>query len=202
MKNWIFNPFKHIAGTKALLAGMLGILLTGILCFISGTHLDGVIDVHFSNEGNIYWFLAEGFIDLTCIVLAFSLLGLMVAGLRFRFIDLLGTLSMARLPFLLVALIALIFPQEKVLDYFLYSYLKIGTPVTIGNWDIISFIITMLITLLVTIWSVALMYNAYRICMNIKGPKIVISFIGGLLLAEIFAKIIFILFFPSSNLLQ
>jgi hypothetical protein len=202
MKTWLFNPFTHIAGAKALLAGITGILLTGILCFMSGTHLDGVVDIHFSVEGTIYWFLAEGFIDLACIVIVFSLLGLMIAGLRFRFIDLLGTLSIARLPFIIVPIFAMIFPQKKVLDYFLYTYLKIGTPVTIGNWDIISFIIVIIIMLLVLIWTIALMYNAFRICMNIKGPKIVLSFIGGLFLAEIFAKIIFILFFTSTNLLQ
>jgi hypothetical protein len=202
MKTWIFNPYTHIAGAKALLTGISGMLLTGILCYMSGTHLDGVIDIHFSDEGNIYWFLAEGLIDLASIVIIFSLLGLMIAGLRFRFIDLLGTLSMARLPFLIAPIFALIFPQKKVLDYILYTYLKTGTPVTIGSWDIIGFVIVILITILVVIWSVALMYNAFRICMNIKGPKIILSFIGGLILAEIFAKIIFMLFFTSTNILQ
>lgn len=202
METWIFNPFKQIAGAKALLLGISGILLAGILCYMSGTHFDGVLDIHFSDSGNIYWFLAEGFIDLACIVAVFSLLGLLIAGLRFRFIDLLGTLSIARLPYFIVPLFAMLFSPQKITDYILYTLLNRGTPVTIGTWDIMSFIIIMLITLLVMIWSVALMYNAFRICMNIKGPKIVLSFIGGLILAEIFAKIIFMLFFPTTNLMQ
>jgi len=202
MKTSMFNPFTHIAGARALLAGISGILLTGILCYLSGTHLDGVLDVHFSSEGTIYLFLAEGLIDLACVVFVLSLLGLIIAGLRFRFIDLLGTLSMARLPFLVVPLIVMVFPQQKVLDYILYTYLKIGAPVTIGNWDIIGFLIVTIIGLLVIIWSIALMYNAFRICMNIKGPKIVLSFICGLILAEILSKIIFFIFSPTTNLMQ
>jgi len=192
MKNLIFNPYTHIAGTKAFLSGISGIIITGILCYLSHVHLDGIIDIHFADAGNSYIYLTEGIIDLACIVLIFSLLGLLLVGFRFRFIDLIGTMAIARLPIIIVPLFAMIFPQGKISDYLMFTFLKIGTPVTISNMDIIGFVFMMLIVILILIWTIALMYNAFKICINIKGAKMALTFIAGLIIAEVISKIIFI----------
>lgn len=38
----IFNPFYYIAGLKSLLIGVLGLLITTYLAFITGTHYNGL----------------------------------------------------------------------------------------------------------------------------------------------------------------
>lgn len=50
MKIWLFNPFKFIAGNKALVLGVAAMLITAIVCLFEKTHLDGIIDVH---EGRV-----------------------------------------------------------------------------------------------------------------------------------------------------
>jgi hypothetical protein len=46
MRIWLFNPFKYIAGSKALLIGWTVMLATAGVAFLSKTQFDGVIDVH------------------------------------------------------------------------------------------------------------------------------------------------------------
>ena len=42
----LFNPFVYIAGGKALVLGLLTILVAGFLGSLSTTHFDGVLDTH------------------------------------------------------------------------------------------------------------------------------------------------------------
>ena len=46
----------------------------------------------------------------------------------------------------------------------------------------------MFIAILMIIWMVALMYKAYTVSCNIKGPKAIVTFIVSLIGAEIFSK--------------
>jgi hypothetical protein len=40
------------------------------------------------------------------------------------------------------------------------------------------------------VWTVALMYNAYSISANLRGPKAIWTFIASFLIAEILSKVI------------
>ena len=43
---WLFNPFRFVAGYKALLSGLVIILLSAFVGSLGNTHFDGVLDVH------------------------------------------------------------------------------------------------------------------------------------------------------------
>jgi len=189
MKNHIFNPFTRIAGIKAFLLGVLVVAITAVICFFSHAHFDGVLDAHFGAEGNMAQYFKEGFVDLAGIIIVFYVLGLIVAGKRFRFIDMAGTMAFARIPVILTPIFALVFSPEKFTNYMLYTFLHKGEPITISSLEIFGFVITTLITILMVIWMIALMWNAFRICMNSRKPKIVVTFIIGLILAEVISKI-------------
>jgi hypothetical protein len=194
MKKLIFNPFTQIAGIKAFLLGILVVVLTSVICFFSHAHFDGTLDTHFGAEGNMAQYFKEGFVDLASVIIVFYVLGLIIAGTRFRFIDIAGTMAFARIPVILTPIFALIFSPEKFTHYMLYTFLHKGEPVTISSLDIIGFVITTLITILMVIWMIALMWNAFRICMNSRKPKIIVTFIVGLILAEVISKIMLIYF--------
>jgi hypothetical protein len=189
MKTTLFNPFARIAGVKALLAGAATVLLSAALCYFSHVQFDGIIDTHFSGVENMAQSFKEVVVDSLSIVLIFYLSGLIAAGNRFRFVDIAGTMLFARIPMTIIPLFALIFSPEKLIQYILYTFLKQGTPVTLNFMDIFGFVITSLITILMVIWMIALMWNAFRICMNSRKPKIIVMFIAGLILAEIVSKI-------------
>jgi len=46
LSQWLFDPFRFIAGFKALLLGLAIILISVFVGSFSNTHFDGVLDVH------------------------------------------------------------------------------------------------------------------------------------------------------------
>ena len=57
-------------------------------------------------------------------------------------------------------------------------------------FDSVSFIIFIIFTLPIIVWSIALMFNAFKVSTGGDGQKLVISFIIGLIIAEAISKII------------
>ena len=43
-----------------------------------------------------------------------------------------------------------------------------------------------------TIWMVVLYYNAYGVSCNLKGIKLIVSFVAGIFIAEILSKLLII----------
>jgi hypothetical protein len=174
MSTWIFNPFKYIAGLKALIIGWAIMLATACVAFLSKTHFDGVIDVHCGLIISLPWYILEQLIAWTSAVIIFYMAGLIFSGSSIRFIDVAGTMALARWPASFVALINFAMPH-------------------VNNIHDISagFIITALAGLIFVIWMIALMYHAFTVSCNMKGSKATIVFIGALLVAEVFSKIVF-----------
>lgn len=46
LKQWLLNPFKFVAGTEAMMLGLIVILAAAIIGWLGKTHFDGVLDVH------------------------------------------------------------------------------------------------------------------------------------------------------------
>jgi hypothetical protein len=78
LSQWLFNPFRFIAGVKALLMGLAIILISASIGSLSNTHFDGVLDVQPGNEAPLWFFLAEGLIDWVCMVILLFFFGLIV----------------------------------------------------------------------------------------------------------------------------
>jgi hypothetical protein len=184
MKTWLFNPFKFIAGYKALILGIAVILLTAVVCFFNKLHLDGVIDVHGPHEAPFYVYLAEAVIDWLLLVIPLYLFGRGLSDSSIRFIDIAGTEVMARYPMFFVVLVSILTPNlptdpEKVIHEVM------SNPMLEARLLLLAFL-----ALPFTVWAVVLMYNAYRVSTNLKGPKAVWSFVASIIIAEILSKII------------
>jgi len=166
MKQWLTNPFRHIAGGKALLIGWCAIIITILISFFSHAHFDGAIDMHVGRAAPIAVFFMEQLTDWLCIVFLFYAAGKVLSRSAIRFIDVAGTMALARCPLVFVAIIAfgIAVPQH---GQTVESVIKGITPL---------FIILSLATVLSMIWMVALMYNAFTTSCNIKGGKAIAIF--------------------------
>lgn len=104
----IVNPFIRIAGGQALIWGFLGLIVSTLLCWISGYHYHGLL--HFGPAPNPAWwcYLAEHLIVWLIPALLFYLGGLFLSHSRIRVIDVLGTVLFAQLPLLGMNLISLV----------------------------------------------------------------------------------------------
>jgi hypothetical protein len=173
MNPWIFNPFKYIAGSGALMIGWAIMLVTACISFFSKTHFDGVIDAHHAVSISFQWYiyLPEAFIAWGSAVIMFYVAGLIFSGSSIRFIDVAGTMALARWPAIFVALIN--FAMPDVIDLH-----KISA----------AFIVTALAGLIFIVWMIVLMYHAFMVSCNLKGSKAGAVFIIALLVAEVLSK--------------
>jgi len=186
-QNFFINPFRYVAGTRALLIGLAGMLLTAIIARYSETHFDGVLDAHFGMEAPLSLFIIEGVISWLCAVICFYVAGMILTRSAVRLVDIAGTMAFARLPMIFVALV---------------GFFVSGTPVNLEDIDP-SFIVAGVVGMLFTIWMVTWMYQAYIISTNLKGAKGIVSFIVALIVAEVMSKLLFSLdYFDSFNQLN
>jgi hypothetical protein len=185
---WLFNPFRFIAGFKALLMGLAIILISGFVGSFSNTHFDGVLDVHTGLESPLWFFFAEGLIDWGCMVIPLFFFGLIVSRSAFRMIDVLGTQALARWPYLITAVVMLPDANQRVIAYVMSKLIQTAPAAAINSADVLIFGFAMFVVVLTVIWMVALMYRAYAVSCNIKGAAAVATFIVSLTGAEVLSK--------------
>lgn len=187
----LFNPFQEIGGSKALFYGLVAMLVTGIIGYLSRTHFPDVISIKYI-PGQLplsYFFIQQLIIWLIPSVF-FYLLALMGSSSSVRVIDIFGTQALARYPYIIAAFIGFSDSLQKFADYIMAVALENDMSATLSVWDITMAIVLIIVSLLLAIWLVALMYNAFRISANLKGGKAVGLFIAGLVgsvLASIYA---------------
>lgn len=176
LKEWLLNPFQRIAGAEALLTGLAIMLLSACIAWASNTHFDGVLDVHAGGHRLPGWmYFLEPVLAWTCALFVFFIVARIGAGSRFRLIDLAGTLALSRAPMLLTAPLGFFVPDNV-------------DPLNPGP----AVLISILPIIIVTIWVVTLMFQAFRVSVNPKGSRRVLLFVVALILAEIVSKLVFL----------
>lgn len=177
MSKYLFNPFRYIAGWESLAAGIVVLLATSVIGYYCNIHFPDLISVK-TNQGIPYYVLL---FENTINWLAPSIL-LYVAALIFsqssvRAIDIFGTQALARAPYLIAALTGFSGTIDKFGRYTLWKSVNVGDPVVMSTGEIMLAITLLLFMVIATIWMITLMYNAFKISANIKGPKLIILFI-------------------------
>ena len=175
----IVNPFIRIAGGQALIWGFLGLIVSTLLCWISGYHYHGLL--HFGPAPNPAWwcYLAEPLIVWLIPALLFYLVGLFLSHSRIRVIDVLGTVLFAQLPLLGMNLISLL-PAMRMMSQ---MNMNMSPEEMLAQpYFILAMILTLLglpFLILTLIW----MFNALKVSCNLKQWKLwtveLIGIIGG-----------------------
>jgi len=172
------NPFKYIAGFKSLAIGVIVFTVAIYIGVLNKVHFDGVIDIHAGAKAPLWFFFAEAYVSWFIFSLFLYVGSLIISKSKIRIIDIFGTQALAKVPLIFISVICFI-------PVFHFNYN--GIP-KIDVW-LLTF---GLITILFSIWIIALMYNAYSTSANIKGSKAIISFIVVLLISEVLVKVFLI----------
>jgi hypothetical protein len=186
---WLFNPFQFIADYSALSTGLIIMLISAFLGWLSNAHFDGVLDLHIGKAAPLWFFLTEVLIDWFCISIVLLIASFIVSRSSFRIIDVFGTQALARAPYFFVAVAVIPKGFIRFVEYLASKAMQQPTTITIQSADVLFFAAGTLVGLLTIIWMVALMYRAYSVSCNVKGGKAIASFIAGLIIAEILSKI-------------
>ncbi|UCC68889.1 MAG: hypothetical protein JSV79_02895 [Armatimonadota bacterium] len=193
---WLFTPFRYVAGGTSLALGLGAIVVAGLLGALSKTHFDGVLDVHTGRPSPTIWlYPAEGLIDWAALAVVLFVVGKVVSRTAFRAVDLFGTQAMARWPMVIVTLATLAPPYQRYSDYVGYKlsrlegWMRSPSSDALVSSDVIVFGLVVLVMILAAVWMVALMYRSYAVCCNLRGGRAIGSFIAGLILAEAISKL-------------
>ncbi len=175
---WFYNPFEYVAGWKAF---GLGAVLLGIATVMGyfGHTVFFALEVKVVPE--ISWskaFFLQGLgLGITVTVMYVSAL---LFNRRTRFQDILGTVTMAKYPLLLMALLSL--ALGKGLAAIETSDI-INNRLTINDYAMLG--LFSIVTIILFVWEITLLYNAFRVSTNLKNPTCAILFASALVITEI-----------------
>ena len=188
--DFYYNPFKRIAGEKSLLIGLTVIILTSLTGYYSGTHFPGVLSVKTCPEMPIWYFLIQGLLNWMVVSIVFFLAAILFSPSRVRLIDIIGTQALARSPYLLAAFTGFPDSLDQLGKYLQWTYMKTGDPIALSTYDLIMAVILIILTLLLTVWLVALMFNALKVSANLKGGRLTGVFIVSLVISIILGLVL------------
>ncbi len=180
----LFNPYKYIAGWKALGIGWAIILVTACIASRGNTHFDGVLDAHSGLVTPFAWYLLDPLVAWALAMVIFYLAALLFSASSVRLIDIAGTMALARAPMIFAALILLSLPAIPPIKSASDLHNISGAIILIGFAASVF-----------SIWMIALMYNAFSVSANLKGSKAGWVFVAALILGEILSKIAFYLLY-------
>ncbi|QIK60509.1 hypothetical protein G7050_11990 [Dysgonomonas sp. HDW5A] len=184
----LINPFVRIAGGKALLIGIVVFVVSILLAYCGNMVFDGVVDAHFSDNVNLGRALLVPSIALVIFIVTLYLTGRLLSKSSIRFIDVAGTVTLARTPFILISLAVLI---PGVYDYNIIITQNLlaqsYSEITVMQW--IVFFSFLAVSMIAAIWFVILAYKAFSVSCNISGAKGIMGFVAALLFSEIVAAI-------------
>ncbi len=163
--NWLFNPFKYIAGVKALVIGIIFMIIVAFLCYKFSIRLDGIIDMHYSYKMSFQMCILDIFKSYLILTVVFTFFSFL-PKVKVRIIDIFGTIALANYPLILMILTAHLVKNTSIL-------------------------IIVLVPLIFTIWRITLFFNAIKVSFGLKKTNIVAMFIIGFIAAEIIGVVVF-----------
>lgn len=177
---WLINPFTRIAGWQALAIGIAVMIATSLTGYYSQVIFDGVLDIHLAKVSLGTAFIYPFASQLIFIICVWLFAKLFTHG--FRFIDVAGTLTLARTPMLLAALLGFATGTPAMEDI-------MADPMMIFNQT--GFLISLFGILAVEVWTIVLIVNAIKISCDLRSSKLAGLTIISLFIAEFLAKVLF-----------
>jgi hypothetical protein len=195
--NKILNPFKYIAGWESLAAGIVVLFATAGIGYFSHIHFPDLISVKTNPGLPFYILIIQGFSNWLVMSILLYLAAVIFSPSSVRGIDIFGTQAMARFPYILAALSGFSGLLDKFGRYLMWSALNSGEPVKISSVELIIAVMLLMVTMVLTIWMIVLMFNAFKISANLKGVKLIVSFIVAVIASTIITGMISTYFIKS-----
>lgn len=170
----LFNPFRYIAGAKALIFGLVFIVASTLLLYSGGFIQDSYIHIGMA-KASFWEVLGAQTIWWVVPALLLYLCGLLLSKSKIRIIDILGTTAFAQL-ILLLMIAPMLLPA--VMNNMLESVAALQSGVTPQTASLMP-------TMIYSIWSLFCLvvfyiwnYNAFAVSCNVSGWKAIAAFIA------------------------
>jgi len=189
---WIYNPFEKIAGWSAFGIGILILGITTALGYFCNTVFFG-ISIKQVHSITLCQAISLQMLGLAVLVAVMYLVALLSAK-HVRFQDILGTVTLAKYPLLLTIPIFWI-SNDKIMEITdnLLSALQTN-PYNIMSEvsasDLVVLTVFAFLSLVVLVWTIALLFNAFKISTNLKGAKCGLLFTAIIIISEIITNVV------------
>ena len=185
---WVYNPFEQLAGWRAFGIGIIILCIATVIGYFGNTVFYGI---SIKTVPSVTWdkaFFLQG-LGLAVTVAVMWITALLSAK-HVRFQDILGTVTLAKYPLVIEVLILMSFSKWlNELTGMLKSAGNIQETMEVFNkltiLDYTLFIVLMIVTFGFLAWTIALLFNAFRVSTNLKGAKCALLFIAIMLISEI-----------------
>ena len=170
----LFNPFRYIAGAKALVMGYLFIVASALMLYSGNLIQDSYIHIAMAKASfwevlgaqTIWWIIPTALLYLC---------GLLLSKSKIRIIDILGTTAFAQI-ILLLMIAPMLLPV--VMNCSTEFVASLHTGVALGMSEYIQLMIysiwSMICLVLFYIWN----YNAFAVSCNVSGKWAILTFIA------------------------
>lgn len=193
-KQWVndlINPFERIAGFQALSWGLLGMVVSTVICYQSGWHYHGLL--HFGPAPNPAWwcFAVEHLVVWIVPAVLFYIGGLILSRSKIRLIDVVGTVAFAQLPFIFMDLFNMLPPIQNMvkMDMTLPPMEMVEQPgFLLGVW-------LSLIGVIFLVWVLVWMYKALKVSCNLKGYQLGILYCVGVFGGDVLCRYLIGMFY-------
>ncbi len=182
----LINPFKRIAGIKALLLGFILLVLMSILGSYANIYYDGVLGyllpdgIKTTVKPNFFLLCYQNIIASVVLAAFFLLAALLYRKKRIRPIDFFGMVALSRYPLFISVIFTflekLIRPEEFKIDYSKGIELHFSVFGTVSN----------LLFTLCFIWQIITYFFALKEASGLEGKSLWISFIITFLVGDVF----------------
>ncbi len=173
----ILYPQNYLSPSLGLILGTLIAAVLGITGYYAQTALDGVLDLHQTNDLSLANSMMLQFVNWFCISLSFYAIARAFSS-KIRFIDIAGILGTIKIWY--------IFPV--LLGLFIHPKIDLAE-ITKGVIPP-SLILIGLVSTLFLIFYIVYAFMAFKVNSHLKDGKLVIAFILGLIIAEYISKLI------------
>ncbi|MCK4649235.1 hypothetical protein KAT51_06910 [bacterium] len=184
-----YNPFEKLKGIRAFILGVIVVLATSVVGWVCGVHFDGALDMHLWKVFPTYKIvLGESLINWLSLGLSFWILALLISKKKENPLTYLGTIGVARFPYLLAALVGSKFTAGKYLEAITLTEKTMS--IQLERLMQPGFIIIGIMITLFAIWGIVLYFFAFKESSKLSGGKIAFAFILGIIIAEVISKLL------------
>ncbi|MEC4005286.1 YIP1 family protein [Flavobacterium sp. SUN052] len=186
----ILNPFERYSEKQLVITGILTTMFGSFLAILFNARFDGVLDLHFVEKVKTTQPIVDILIDFICLSTLLFLIGKYI-NKKTRFIDIISTTLISKIPFYILLFQNINSYSFHVTDKLAKSFFtKNYTIEKITSTEIAFLISCGILNLAFVVWSIALLFNGFKIATNAKTTKSVLLFIAVLILSELISKIL------------
>lgn len=184
----ILNPFTRFSERQLLSIGIISAIAGSLIAVACGVTYDGVIDVHTYPDTTFVDSVKENLIAiilLTCLLFALG----KIINPKTRFIDILNSVLIFRIPFYISALLTSV-PAMRNVEKEVLKNMNSLDKMSIQPFDLTVLLLISILLIVFLVYSIMLLFKGFKTATNAKKPINYISFAIALILAEVISKII------------